>query len=178
MKNTYKLFYAAIVATILLSGCTSSQDKGDKTLPRIAIAGIAIESSTFSPAQTTEEAFKTRIGDEIFSYYPFLSEDSPDRARAEWFPTLRGHALPGGIVTAEAYESLVQKTLDMLEKHLPYDGLFLDIHGAMSVVGLDDPEGDFIQRIREIVGSKTLISTSMDLHGNVSERLAAFPRYT
>ncbi len=42
----------------------------------------------------------------------------------------------------------------------------------MSVVDLDDPEGDFIARIREVVGTKTLISTSMDLHGNVSERLA------
>ena len=42
----------------------------------------------------------------------------------------------------------------------------------MSVVGLDDPEGDFIVRIREVVGTKTLISTSMDLHGSVTERLA------
>jgi len=60
----------------------------------------------------------------------------------------------------------------LYESYNPYDGLFLDIHGAMSVVGLDDPEGNFIQRIRAVVGTKTLISTSMDLHGNVSERLA------
>jgi microcystin degradation protein MlrC len=37
---------------------------------------------------------------------------------------------------------------------------------------LDDPEGDFISRIRRVVGKKTIISTSMDLHGNVSWRLA------
>jgi len=42
----------------------------------------------------------------------------------------------------------------------------------MSVVGLDDPEGDLIVRIREVVGNETIISTSMDLHGNVSWRLA------
>ncbi len=42
----------------------------------------------------------------------------------------------------------------------------------MSVVGLDDPEGDFILKIREVVGKEALISTSMDLHGNVSQRLA------
>lgn len=63
--------------------------------------------------------------------------------RAVWFPTLRGHAMPGGIVTREAYESLVTKTLSMLEEALPLDGIFFDIHGAMSVQGLDDPEGDF-----------------------------------
>lgn len=144
----------------------------EKALPRVAIAGLAIESSTFSPAQSDITAFRARRGDEIFSYYPFLQEDAPDRQRAEYFPTLRGHAIPGGIVTREAYETLMQETLDSLRKHLPYDGLFFDIHGAMSVVGLDDPEGDMITRIREVVGPETLISTSMDLHGNVSERLA------
>ena len=55
---------------------------------------------------------------------------------------------------------------------MPYDGLFFDIHGAMSVQGLDDPEGDFITRIRKVIGNKTFISTSMDLHGNVSKILA------
>ena len=50
--------------------------------------------------------------------------------------------------------------------------MFLDLHGAMSVVGLDDPEGDFITRIRKVIGDKPVISASMDLHGNVSWRLA------
>ena len=140
--------------------------------PRIAIAGLGIESSTFSPALTDEAAFHASYGKDVFSVYPFLSPESPLRSRAVWIPTLVGHALPGGAVTREAYESLVNKTLDSLRKHLPYDGLWFDIHGAMSVVGLDDPEGDFIVRIRKVVGKKTMISTSMDLHGNVSWRLA------
>lgn len=164
MKNLYVLAF-------LFLALFSCEEK-EKPLPRIAIAGIAIESSTFSPAVTEESAFKARVGEEIFTYYPFMSPDSSTRARAQWFPTLRGHAIPGGIVSKEAYESLLGKTLEMLKQNLPYDGLFLDIHGAMSVVGLDDPEGDMIARIREVVGPETIISTSMDLHGNVSERLA------
>ena len=141
-------------------------------LPRIAIAGLGIESSTFSPARTDEPAFHSRYGSDVFSIYPFMSADSPMRKRAFWIPTLVGHALPGGTVTREAYESLVGKTLDSLRRNGPFDGLFLDIHGAMSVVGLDDPEGDLIVRIRKVVGTNTIISTSMDLHGNVSLRLA------
>lgn len=156
-----------VLSVALFSGC-----KQETKLPRVAICGLAIESSTFSPAQSTEESFRVRRGLEVFTYYPFLSADSVDRKRAEWFPALRGHAIPGGIVTREAYEKLVTETLDSLRKNLPYDGIFLDIHGAMSVVGLDDPEGDFIIRIREVVGKETLISTSMDLHGSVTERLA------
>lgn len=150
----------------------SKIDESNKDLPRIAIAGIGIESSTFSPAQTEEAAFHARIGDSIFGRYSFFDADSDIRQRAEWVPTLLGKSLPGGIVTREAYESMVDKTLKMLKDGMPYDGLFFDIHGAMSVVGLADAEGDLIQRIREVVGPEVLISTSMDLHGNVSEALA------
>jgi len=150
----------------------SSDHSRVKALPRIAIAGLAIESSTFSPALTNEEAFHAKLGDEIFTSYPFFSADSLNRKRAQWFPAFMGRSLPGGAATREAYESMVKQTLELLKKNLPYDGLFFDIHGAMSVVGLDDPEGDLIVRIREVVGKKTLISTSMDLHGNVSWRLA------
>ena len=157
-----------IIALIFGIGCKPKE----QNLPRVAIAGLAIESSTFSPAQSGIDAFYAKRGEEIFSYYPFMADDAPTRQRAQWFPALRGHALPGGIVTREAYETLVVETLGRLKENLPYDGLFFDIHGAMSVVGLDDPEGDFISRVREIVGTETLISTSMDLHGNVSERLA------
>ena len=140
--------------------------------PRIAIAGLAIESSTFSPAKTVESDFKARFDEDVFSFYPFLEKDSTLRNKVNWIPTLRGHALPGGIVTKETYESLVNKTLEKLEKNLPYDGLFFDIYGAMSVEGIDDPEGDFIKKVRQVVGYDTVISTSMDLHGNVSYNLA------
>jgi len=143
-----------------------------QNLPRIAIAGLGIESSTFSPAITQEEAFHARYGVDVLTRYPFFAEGTPIRKAAHWMPTLVGKSLPGGAVSREAYESLVAKTLDSLKKNAPYDGLYYDIHGAMSVVGLDDPEGDFIERIREVVGYETLISTCMDLHGNVSPRLA------
>ncbi|TVQ16071.1 MAG: M81 family peptidase [Bacteroidetes bacterium] len=168
------LHFAIIPLLFALSTACSSQQKKDteSQLLRIAIAGIAIESSTFSPAVTHEDAFMARYGDDVFTYYPFLDADSALRRQAIWLPTMRGHAMPGGIVTREAYESLVQQTLEKLEKVLPLDGIFLDIHGAMSVVGLDDPEGDFIVRIRELVGTDVMISTCMDLHGSVSWRLA------
>ena len=169
-----KFLIPTLIIVLLVTGCKSKVDDKEvaRKLPRIAIAGIGIESSTFSPAQTHEEAFHSRIGDSIFTRYSFFAEDTDIRKRAEWIPTLLGKSLPGGIVTREAYESMVDKTLNMLKDHGPYDGLFFDIHGAMSVVGLEDAEGDLIKRIREVIGTEVLISTSMDLHGNVSKRLA------
>ncbi|WP_209404729.1 M81 family metallopeptidase [Pseudozobellia sp. WGM2] len=141
-------------------------------LPRIAIAGIATESSTFSPALTSRDEFRIRTGEAVLDTYPFMVPDSMVRERATWLPSLVAATSPGGAVTREAYESLVAETLDSLKKNGPYDGLYFDIHGAMSVVGLDDPEGDLLARIREVIGTETLVSTSMDLHGNVSWRLA------
>src|ERR1700712_287173 len=155
-----KYFFAVISFCFYLNGISAQI----KPLPRIAIAGLGIESSTFSPALTEEEAFHTKYGADVFSFYSFLSPDSSLRNRAIWIPTLVGNSLPGGAVTRKAYESLVSKTLDSLKKNGPYDGLYFDIHGAMSVAGLDEPEGDFIVRIRKVIGNKTIISTSMDLH--------------
>jgi microcystin degradation protein MlrC len=71
------------------------ENSSSSDLPRVAICGLAIESSTFSPAQSNIEAFRVRRGEDVFSYYPFLADGAPDRERAEWIPTLRGHAIPG-----------------------------------------------------------------------------------
>ena len=166
-----KLLYGLFVG-FLLTACESGNPNEDdgKELPRIAIAGLHIESNAFSPARTHEEAFHPRTGDEILDSYPFLAPGSVDRERAHWIPTLRGRALPGGIVTRDAYESLVTKTLELLRDNGSYDGLFFDIHGAMSVEGLDDPEGDFIERIREVNRKKY---NHLDLHGFAWQRVVA-----
>jgi microcystin degradation protein MlrC len=142
-----------------------------QNIPKIAIIGLGIESSTFSPAKTVEDDFIVKTGDDLFSWYQ-ISIDSINRQRANWIPTLVGYALPGGIVTKETYNTLVDKSLSLLKENLPYDGILFDIHGAMSVEGVDDPEGDYIEKVREIIGKEPIISTTMDLHGNVSWRLA------
>jgi len=162
----------SLLSILLTFSLVPAKAQTSNALPRIAIAGLAIESSTFSPALTQEAGMRTKYGVDVFSTYSFMGYNSPLRKGAVWIPTLVGHAIPGGALTRVAYEALVGKTIDSLKKHLPYDGLYFDIHGAMSVVGLEDPEGDFIVRIRKVVGKTTIISTSMDLHGNVSWRLA------
>ena len=103
MKRTFFLLTAGLFALLSIpSGATSpaKNQKGERlaALPRIAIAGLAIESSTFSPALTREEAFHAKYGTEVFSSYPFLSAGSPIRQRATWFPTVVGKAIPGGAV--------------------------------------------------------------------------------
>ena len=158
-----KKLYSLIISALLIS-CSNGIEK-----PRIGIAGIAIESSSFSPARTTINDFNIKTNEDIFSSY-FFNDNYENKAK--WFPTMRARALPGGIVTRESYEIMVNQIFEMTKKTLPLDGLFFDIHGAMNVEGMNDPEGDFIDRLREVIGEKTIISTSMDSHGNVSKLLA------
>ncbi|MEW2400372.1 M81 family metallopeptidase [Streptomyces sp. NPDC046862] len=139
--------------------------------PVIAIAGLGIESSTFSPARTEAPAFHPRRGTDVLTRYPFLTPGTPLRTAADWRGALVGKALPGGTVTASAYAELSGELLDRLGEMGPLDGLWYDIHGAMTVEGMDDAEADLLARIRETVGPDVIVSTSMDLHGNVSRDL-------
>jgi microcystin degradation protein MlrC len=139
--------------------------------PVIAVAGLGIESSTFSPARTEAAAFHPLRGDEVLTRYPFLAPGAELREAADFRGALVGKALPGGTVTAAAYAELSAELLDRLRRLGPIDGLWFDIHGAMTVEGLDDAEVDLLTRVREVTGPDVLVSTSMDLHGNVSRDL-------
>lgn len=144
-----------------------------RVTPRIAIAGLGIESSTFSPARTEAPAFHPVRGDEVLQRYEsFLGPGTPLRDAAEWHPALVGKALPGGVVTAAAFAVLSEEILERLAALPPLDGLWYDIHGAMTVEGVEDAETVLLRRIREVVGPDVLVSTTMDLHGNVSRELA------
>ncbi|MBD0421548.1 M81 family metallopeptidase [Streptomyces sp. TRM S81-3] len=139
--------------------------------PVIAVAGLGIESSTFSPARTEAPAFHPLRGADVLTRYPFLAHGQPLRSAADWRGSLVGKALPGGTVTASAYTDLSGELIDRLKELGPVDGLWFDIHGAMTVEGLDDAEAELLARIREVVGPDVIVSTSMDLHGNVSRAL-------
>ena len=139
---------------------------------RIGIGGIAIESSTFSPLPSTTENFVIQRGDEIAANYPYFENGTFEgREDVTWLGTLKARSIPGGPITADSYADMKGELLERLDAILPLDGFFFDIHGAMSVLGLDDAEGDLISAIRGKVGPGCIISTGMDLHGNVTEKL-------
>ena len=126
-----------------------------------------IESSTFSPHRSGRADFTVLRGAELLARY----EELP--SHIEWLPLVHARALPGGAVEREFYESVKAELLERLRSALPLDGVYLDIHGAMTVMGMDDAEGDLATAVREVVGAGALVSASMDPHGNMSGRLVA-----
>lgn len=148
--------------------------KASAMRPRIAIAGIHIESSTFSPQLAVAADFEVTRGEALLRRYPWINE-TWSRA-VEWLPVFHARALPGGVLERATYEAWKAEILDglaVLTRQAVLDGFFFDVHGAMSVVGLDDAEGDLITAIRTVIGSEPLVSLSTDLHGNVSRELFA-----
>lgn len=143
------------------------------TRPRIAIAGTAIESSAYAAHRAGHRDFRTLSGDDLLARYPFLAPGEPLREAAEWLPVFDARSIPGGAVLPEVYAEFrdrIVSGLRALHAEAPLDAVYLDLHGAMSVVGMDDAEGDLVTTIRGAVGPGPLVGATMDLHGNVSPR--------
>jgi microcystin degradation protein MlrC len=144
----------------------------DARIPRIAIAGMAIESSIYAAHRAGYRDFDVREGSAVVDRYAFLANGTPLGDAAEWVGLFYARSIPGGRVLREVYDDFRARILADLAQEGPFDGLYLDLHGAMSVEGMDDAEGDLVDAIRGVIGPEPIISAPMDLHGNVSERLA------
>ncbi|WP_042775134.1 M81 family metallopeptidase [Sinorhizobium fredii] len=135
---------------------------------RIAVGGIHTECSTYSPVLMSVEDFRVLRGEALLEadYFSFLDADG-----GEHIPLLHARAVPGGPVSQPAYEAFKTEFLEGLKAALPVDGLYLAMHGAIKVDGMDDAEGDWISAARSVVGPDCPIAVSYDLHGNVSQRI-------
>lgn len=133
----------------------------------IGVAGLSCECCTFSPLLSGERDFIVTTGAELAANYGFFA-DYPD---VQFTALRRARALPGGPIEPGFYDGFKQHLLAELAANGPWDGIFLDMHGAANVYGRDDLEGDLLAAIRQVVGSECVISASYDLHGNISHRI-------
>jgi microcystin degradation protein MlrC len=133
---------------------------------RIAYGGIGIECSTYSRLRTRMNEFTILRDAELTSSdrFKFLK-----RYPVPFMPTLVATATPGGPVERSTYDTLKAEFLKRLEALLPLDGLYLAMHGAMFVEGMQDAEADWYRAARKVVGPDCLLSASYDLHGNISQ---------
>lgn len=135
---------------------------------RIAVGGIHTECSTSSPVLMQPEDFRVLRGPDLLAheYFDFL-----DAEGVEHLPLLHARAVPGGPVARATYEGFKAEFLERLKATLPIDGLYLAMHGAMNVEGMDDAEGDWISAARAVVGPDVPVAASYDLHGNVTQKI-------
>lgn len=135
---------------------------------RIGVGGLHVECSTYNPVPTTAADFRILRGDELLRdpYFAWLNEYD-----CAFLPTLHARAIAGGPVARQTYEAFKAELLERFSALGNLDGVYLAMHGAMYVEGMEDAEGDFIAAVRKLVGPDCLISASYDLHGNLSQRI-------
>lgn len=153
-------------------------------MKKIGAAGLLHETNTFSNTPTPLENFINQSG-----FYPRLLKGDDffelargkiniaasglladaDRYGFEIVPLAWAGAEPSRPLNAEDFDHLVSLITTTLNENMPYDGLFLDLHGAMVYGNLQDGEEEILRRVRAIVGDIPIV-VSLDLHGNISPR--------
>ena len=151
-------------------------------MARIAIAGFLHETNTFSPLPTTYESFSAAGG----PYATFLPGEKMleyrgktinrafcgfiNQAEAlgyEIVPMVYAAAEPSNQVARDAFDRILGAITAGLSEKGPFDGLFLDLHGAMVYEDFNDGETEILRRCRAILGDVP-IAVALDLHGNIT----------
>jgi len=154
-------------------------------MARIAVAGFQHETNTFSPQKATWDDFVRAD-----AWPPLLrGAEMIDGVKGYNIPiagavkglTELGHELvplawaaapPCSYVEREAYERIAGMIIEDLQKALPVDGIYLDLHGAMVADDHQDGEGELLARIRKLVGPDLPIVCSLDYHANLTPEMA------
>ncbi|NHN32776.1 M81 family metallopeptidase [Paenibacillus sp. S3N08] len=145
---------------------------------KIAVVGILHETNTFAPGTTGIQGFTgeyTSGKDAFYERYEGTRTSmggviSKSRELdVDLVPGIYTSATPSGMVEAEAMETLINDVLTSVD--VSADAVLVIMHGAMVAENIPDAEGEFLKRMREIVGPKLPIGMTLDLHGNISRRM-------
>lgn len=153
---------------------------------RVAVAGVIHEANSFAAHPTTINEFEKGVpnpplcrGEAMFDTLKGLNIpvsgalDHFAESGVDVIPLLWAEGGAGGPVERAAFDALADELIDRLQRTGRIDGLFLDLHGAMIVDGVDDGDGELLRRIRAAIGPATPIFAALDLHANVSSAMVA-----
>jgi microcystin degradation protein MlrC len=144
---------------------------------RLLIAMMKHETNTFSPVVTDLSRF-SRAGGKVpdggaaaIAAYRGTGTvtgayiEIAEREGAEFDLAIAADAWPSGPVEDAAYEAICAPILAAVQRG-GYDGILLDLHGAMVTRSFEDGEGTLLSRIRAI-DPKTPIAVGYDMHANL-----------
>jgi len=144
---------------------------------RLLIAMMMHETNTFSPVPTDLQRFALGLGqlppqgDSAVQAYRNTGTatgafiDLAEGAGADFELVIAAHAAPSGPVHDEAYDVMASTIVEAVAKG-GYDGILLDLHGAMVTQSFEDGEGELLRRIRA-VDPLTPMGIAYDMHANV-----------
>src|SRR5260370_40199916 len=146
---------------------------------RVLTAEFAHETNTFSVVPTTLDNFRRRVlltGNELkAARLGTRTEFGATFEAAEKFGWTLSHpvaasANPSGRVSTEGFETICKLLLDGADG---IDGALLHLHGAMVTDDHEDGEGELLSRLRAKIGPDVPVVVTLDLNGNITERMAS-----
>jgi microcystin degradation protein MlrC len=146
---------------------------------RIAIAGFMHESNTFNPVVTDRAGFAAQsllFGADLVDEWRQAHHEIGgffEAATVEGFepvPIVMAWATPSGPVRDDVLEMISAHLIHEIRRQKP-DGLLLALHGAMVAQSCPDADGEVLSRLRRALGPDFPIVVTLDLHGNLSQRL-------
>jgi microcystin degradation protein MlrC len=146
---------------------------------RVLIASVMHETNTFSRLPTDLEAFRRRYlhrGEAVPANFRGTSTEIggflevAEREGWQVSHPVAAAATPSGKVTGEAWAVLSGEIVEAARQRP--DAILLALHGAMVTETVDDAEGDLLERLRGLVGPDVPIAITLDLHANVTDRMA------
>ena len=150
-------------------------------MPRIAIGEISHETNTFSPP-TTVDMFRDRHWDHggailtrergTRTYLGGMIE-AGERLGVTLVPTFAASTEPWGTITTDACDTMVGELVRGIQQAMPLDAVCLALHGAGIAAGVPDLESGVLEAVRTVVGEATPVAVTLDLHGNITPRMAA-----
>ena len=176
MKKLFKYFLVFFI--ILLSGsCSYGPDSNAKKY-RVAVIRYQHETCTFCPGGDTQIEDWTRNGPYL-NGEEVLEADSYIKGfvhSAKMWDNMEvvGINSPEHVYgsqsrswnSKESYDHFMKIIIEDLKSKMPFDGVYLALHGALAVRDVPKPEADIARQVREVVGDKVPIAASFDLHGN------------
>jgi microcystin degradation protein MlrC len=147
---------------------------------RLLIAMMKHETNTFSPVPTPLERFGNGpgplYGEAAIGAYRGTGTglgaylDVAEQAGAEIVLPIAAGAPPSRPVDDAAYVHITDTILEAARGG--FDGIMLDLHGAMVTESLEDGEGQFLKRLRAI-DPMTPIAVALDMHANLYDEIIA-----
>jgi len=144
---------------------------------RLLIAMMKHETNTFSPVPTPLARFRPLYGEAAIRAFRGTGTglgaylDLAEREGAEIVVPIAAGAPPSSPVDDSAYTHITDTICEAVARG-GFDGIMLDLHGAMVTESLEDGEGQFLKRLWAIAPD-TPIAVSLDMHANLYDEIIA-----
>jgi microcystin degradation protein MlrC len=148
-------------------------------MTRILINECKQEISSFNPVPCRYDDFSYATGPDLLTIHQNVGTEVAGAlevfAKAPDIEIVPGYSArsitSGGTLARDAFERMSREFLAAVRDARDVDAIYFCLHGALAAETESDVEGHLLEETRRIVGERTPIVVSLDLHGILTDRI-------